>query len=192
MNTQVLNAGQVDALVASLSRPRTLPHTDMLDIELGRRFRFGHVYTLEEMRQCSIPVPESGCWIWLRAINTNGYGFACSDRQNWQAHRLAYTIAKGPIAPGLVIDHLCRVPLCINPNHLEAVPQLANILRGVGPQVQRERHASKTHCKRGHPFSAENTRRRPSNPDARICIVCARMHARAISRRWRLNHRKQS
>lgn len=36
----------------------------------------------------------------------------------------------GPIPEGLVIDHLCRRPRCINPAHLEAVTNEENVRRG--------------------------------------------------------------
>lgn len=69
------------------------------------------------------------------------------------AHRVAYEIVKGPIPKGLQIDHLCRVPACINPNHLEAVTAQVNTLRGVSPAAQQARQ---THCKRGHELNAVN------------------------------------
>lgn len=37
------------------------------------------------------------------------------------AHRVYYEQAKGPIPQGLQIDHLCRMPACVNAEHLEAV-----------------------------------------------------------------------
>jgi hypothetical protein len=50
---------------------------------------------------------------------------------NVRAHRIAYEMTKGLIPEGLVIDHLCRVHCCVNPDHLEAVTQLENVRRGV-------------------------------------------------------------
>jgi hypothetical protein len=45
-------------------------------------------------------------------------------------YRRYYEQAKGPIPDGLVIDHLCRVSLCVNPDHLEAVTEAVNVQRG--------------------------------------------------------------
>ena len=36
----------------------------------------------------------------------------------------------GSIGDGLVIDHLCRNPRCVNPDHLEPVTTAVNTLRG--------------------------------------------------------------
>ncbi len=85
------------------------------------------------------------------------------------AHRWAFEQFKGPIADGLQIDHLCRVRHCVNPDHLEAVSQRANILRGEATSAQRARQ---THCKRGHRFDLANTYIRPAGH--RNCRACRR------------------
>ncbi|MFJ4777405.1 HNH endonuclease signature motif containing protein [Streptomyces sp. NPDC088762] len=74
--------------------------------------------------------------------------------QKRYTHRIMYEQAKGPIPEGLQIDHLCRNRACANPEHLEAVTQKENILRGTGPSAQQARQ---THCLNGHPFDEVNT-----------------------------------
>src|SRR5437868_94079 len=69
------------------------------------------------------------------------------------AHRLAYSSIKGEIPLGLVVDHLCRNTLCVNPDHLEAVTQRENVLRHT---------RTITHCPKGHPYSVENTSVKPT------------------------------
>jgi hypothetical protein len=66
---------------------------------------------------------------------------------------VAYELAKGPIPDGLVIDHLCRVRHCVNPEHLEAVPHRVNTLRGVSYHAERARSAT---CIRGHALEGDN------------------------------------
>lgn len=73
-----------------------------------------------------------GCWFWTGSTNSNGYGKIWTARPNrspHSAHRVAYMLEHGSIAEELVIDHLCRRPLCVNPEHLELVPQSVNAIR---------------------------------------------------------------
>ena len=63
-------------------------------------------------------------------------------------HREMYMLSKGDIGKGLVLDHLCRTPRCINPDHLEEVTVRENVRRG---------RALKTHCPVGHEYTTDNT-----------------------------------
>jgi len=91
------------------------------------------------------------------------------------AHRIIYELRVGKIPDGYEIDHLCRNPLCINSNHLEAVTHRENVLRGIGPTAE---NARKTHCIHGHPFSGDNLGIREDGN--RRCRECAR----AANRRY--------
>lgn len=42
------------------------------------------------------------------------------------AHRHSYQSLVGSIPDGLHLDHLCRVPACVNPEHLEPVTLAEN------------------------------------------------------------------
>lgn len=95
----------------------------------------------------------SGCWLWT-ASKRRGYGAFYFEGRHWAAHRWAYEHLVGPIPAGLQLDHLCRVPACVNPNHLEPVTGRVNLLRGDTFQAA---NARKTRCVNGHPFSPENT-----------------------------------
>lgn len=108
------------------------------------------------------------CWMWTAARSGDGYGHIKIDGRNVKAHRVAYELEVGAIPDGLDIDHLCRVPLCVNPAHMEPVTRRTNTLRGFGIQA---RNARKTHCKHGHPFDEENTY---VHDGRRICRTCNR------------------
>lgn len=114
--------------------------------------------------------PDLGpCWLWM-GYCVGGYG-CFSESKNPGGSRLAYRWAYedliGPIPEGLEPDHLCRNRSCVNPTHLEPVTPLVNMLRGESFAAV---NARKTHCKRGHAFTSENTIER--NSGARECRAC--------------------
>lgn len=64
-------------------------------------------------------VDKSGeCWLWTAATFSDGYGTIQIGGQARRAHRIAYVIANGPIAPELFVCHSCDTPRCVNPAHL--------------------------------------------------------------------------
>jgi hypothetical protein len=95
------------------------------------------------------------CIMWGGSIDIKGYGRIHVGRGKYvKAHRVIYVGVHGPIPDSLVIDHLCRNPACVNPQHLEAVTSQVNILRGTGVAAV---NARKTHCIHGHEFNKKNT-----------------------------------
>lgn len=74
--------------------------------------------------------PE-GCWIWTGALDKHGYGEFSENRRRRRAHRVVYELVRGEIPPGLVMDHLCRVKSCVNPEHLDPVTHTENVRRGL-------------------------------------------------------------
>ena len=72
----------------------------------------------------------SGCWIW-NGGQSRGYGFfRPPNGKQGTAYRYSYELYVGQVPEGFQIDHLCRVKLCVNPDHLEAVTQAENLRRG--------------------------------------------------------------
>lgn len=114
----------------------------------------------------------SECQLWNAGLNQFGYGQFWLRGTNVGPHRVAYELWKGPIPPGLQIDHLCRNRRCVNVEHLEATTPKVNTLRSLAPSAV---NAIKAHCKRGHAFTPENTRiRRKGQAVERHCRVCVR------------------
>ena len=111
---------------------------------------------------------NSGCWLLESAPNSNGYGRIQIDGVRGLAHRVMYEHHVGTVPEGLDLDHLCRNRECCNPSHLEPVTRRENLMRG---ETIPAMHAAKTHCKRGHEFSPENTYVRKNG--TRWCKRCA-------------------
>ena len=106
------------------------------------------------------------CWTWIACKNICGYGLFNLNGKIIGAHRISYELVNGSIPKGLELDHLCKNPLCVNPDHLEAVTHRENLLRG---ETSASINAKKTHCIRGHEFTPENTY---LNQSKRRCKIC--------------------
>jgi len=116
---------------------------------------------------------DSDCWEWTAYKERGGYG-TFYDGYPVMAHRWSYEQARGPIPPGLTLDHKCRSRSCVNPAHLEIVTGKENTLRGFGPSAA---NARKTVCKYGHPLTDGNFYRHKRG--ARLCKECIRIRNRA-------------
>lgn len=78
---------------------------------------------------------KTPCWIWQLAIDADGYGQVSVGGRNLQAHRFYYEQRFGLIPDGLLLDHLCRVRCCVNPDHGEPVTSLENTRRGLNCKI---------------------------------------------------------
>src|SRR5215213_6172805 len=98
----------------------------------------GHPRSVESILSQAVATP-GGCLEWTKCKTPDGYGQLQHRRQRWLAHRFAYVHRVGPIPDGLVIDHLCRNPACINVEHMEVVSNRINCLRGISPAAEQAR-----------------------------------------------------
>lgn len=133
------------------------------------------------------------CWTWKGSVNSKGYGlFRVSGDEVALAHRWSYEHATGEVIPeGWQVDHRCHdvdtCPggdecwhrVCVNPEHLVAVPAGENNARSGSPTAHNGR---KTHCDAGHEFDAQNTYVHPKR-GTRHCRECQRVRAREWEQR---------
>jgi len=65
-----------------------------------------------------------GCWEWTGSLSDYGYGRirrGHGRKGNMGAHVAMWEFINGAVPPGLELDHLCRNPKCVRPDHLEPV-----------------------------------------------------------------------
>lgn len=113
---------------------------------------------------------ENGCWIWPGARTLEGYGRVNVHNRCYYTHRVMLAAHLGVDLPdgfGMQVDHLCQVPSCCNPEHLELVTAAENCRR-------RHSRTLGTHCPQGHEYTAENTYSR----GRRRCRECCRLSNR--------------
>lgn len=131
-----------------------------------------------------LPQPN-GC-IWHDSVpNTEGYAVITKGGRQLKAHRAMYELKVGPIPDGYVVDHTCHNTdptctswvhclhkRCVNPEHLEAKPNRANLMDS--PHSTGSRNAAKTHCPHGHEYTEENTI--VNSKGSRVCRICRKIN----------------
>lgn len=98
-----------------------------------RRFIVGHNQRKNPGPKPGVPrylVTDEGCWEWQWATDRRGYGRVRHGDRTRFAHQVEYEKRNGDIPEGLELDHLCRNPPCVNPDHLEPVTHAENVRRG--------------------------------------------------------------
>ena len=123
-------------------------------------------------------VNADGCWTSVYATNVDGYAKLKRDGKVQFHHRRMYYLLKGDLIEGMELDHLCRVPGCVRPDHLEQVTSAENVKRGLSGDLR----PPFTHCKHGHEMTEANTYIQPSNGQ-RKCRVCMKVSKAAEAAR---------
>ncbi|MCU1338816.1 MAG: hypothetical protein JWO19_4397 [Bryobacterales bacterium] len=114
-----------------------------------------------------------GCWNWTANRDRDGYGLIKGildgRRTTLVAHKVSFALSGGVIPKGCQLDHLCRNPRCVRPEHLEVVTGRENNSRSASPSAV---NAKKTHCIHGHELTPSNCR--IDRKGHRRCKVCDR------------------
>ncbi|WP_253804222.1 HNH endonuclease signature motif containing protein [Mycolicibacterium smegmatis] len=76
---------------------------------------------------------KNGCWLWQGATGYNGYGsFYIRNVGTHRAHRISWGQVHGEVPLGFDLDHGCRKPRCVNPDHMELTTPRVNYWRRDG------------------------------------------------------------
>jgi hypothetical protein len=116
----------------------------------------------------TIPEPNSGCVLWTKGGDKDGYGKLMFNGKHRRAHTVVFELAFGPIPKGHLIQHACDTPACCKLSHLSLGTPLSNMRDKVTKGRLRNQNMDKTHCKNGHEFTPENT----FNYGKRVCKTC--------------------
>lgn len=101
-----------------------------------------------------------GCLLWCGKLDSDGYG---DPGRGPRAHVLAFRRSGRRSKPGEQIDHVCRMPACIEPRHLESVSRMVNNLR----RASGYRHRLER-CPMGHTLATPIY----SPNGGRLCRIC--------------------
>lgn len=130
-----------------------------------------------------VPEPNTGCWLWTGSLTTSGYGHLSRKRKMLQAHRVSLELRGVAMPEGMVVDHVCRVRSCVNPDHLRVVTRRQNVIENsVSLPAKQVRN---THCPKGHPYAGENLSKWSRH---RVCMTCKRASDRRIYDRKKATH----
>ena len=176
MNRAVLASGVgTRAIVNPLSPERRTAFSCEYAMKPEEHFR-------GSFNRLAAPSNTGECWRWTGRIDPNGYGiFYGGQGRTSRAHRWAWMLYRGPIPKDLVLDHICRVRECVNPDHLRLVTVGQNSTENsVGPTAQNK---AATHCVHGHPFDGDNLAYAPTG--WRRCRACSARRSSAFRGRRR-------
>lgn len=118
------------------------------------------------------------CWLWT-AATTHGHGILWTGGKPYQklAHVVALQLAGVEVPEGMVVDHMCRVRLCMNARHLRVVTPAINATENNDSPFSI--NSRRVTCLRGHSLvdDANIARRACVGPKGtvmltRTCLTC--------------------
>jgi HNH endonuclease len=144
-------------------------------------------------------VTESGCWIWLGALDRKtGYGLFYFERKQQFAHRVSYELFRGKIPESLFVLHRCDVECCVNPNHLFLGTHADNMAdrNAKGRQARGRTHGSVT-VPDALPRGMDHWKRKLTDDDVRAIrassltqSALARLYPVSVQQIHRIVHRQ--
>ena len=133
--------------------------------------------TLEERLKAHLRITPSGCHEWTYTTDDKGYGRIWVDGRMAPTHRVAWTLANGPIPTGLCVLHHCDNPPCCNAEKCLFLGTQADNMadmaaKGRWGSGMGLHNLAKTHCPARHAYDEANTY--VDQRGRRNCRICRR------------------
>lgn len=126
---------------------------------------------------------SNGCLEWTGDTTKDGYGRISINNKNTLTHRLAWTLANGPIPEGMQVLHHCDNPPCCDTEKCLFLGTADDNMADMVAKGRGHGFTTKTHCPQNHPYDSVNTYLKPDGGrDCRTCRTAASARARARSR----------
>jgi hypothetical protein len=121
-------------------------------------------------------IKQGDCHVWTGTKDRYGYGQLGFRRATRASHRVAMFLAGKAIPDGYVVNHICCNRLCVNPQHLEAIPASDNWRKD--SRTASYVNSQKTHCPKGHPYDRKYA-------GQRYCSICESEKSKRLRAKWK-------
>lgn len=144
-----------------------------INVSAKDRFRFMNYVNKSE-----------NCWEWNGNNRGKGYGRFGLNKKHYQAHRLSFYISTGRDPGDFLVCHKCDNRKCVRPEHLFLGDESDNSRDCV--IKNRHRETQKTHCPKGHLYSADNLSFYATKDGRtwRRCRTCKDLHNKLRYKKW--------
>lgn len=157
-------------------RARYLSRQEPEEVRFARFLVVAHLPDewVPSLRSCDRERTPCVLWVGQRAAGGLMGSFRRNDGTIVGAHvySLEASLSRS-VGEGMHVNHVCRVPLCVNPYHLEEVTRQENQDLGLRPR--------RSHCEEGHELSEDNVVFRSAKDRHRLCRTCREARSGALA-----------
>src|SRR6266849_2912561 len=84
--------------------------------------------TLQNIKSHSIRDDESGCLLYTKALDKDGYPRISLQGKKGLGSQIVFELSYGAIPAGHEVDHICHVRRCVEPSHLRVLTHRQNVI----------------------------------------------------------------
>src|SRR5262249_12851060 len=86
------------------------------------------VNTIENIMSNTIRDEESGCLLYTKALDKDGYPRISLEGETGLGSQVVFKLYYGAIPAGHEVDHICHVRRCVEPSHLRLLTHRQNVI----------------------------------------------------------------